>query len=211
MTGYTPVRKATFDKLQLDEGIFLENFDYSAIKTVEALKAAIAEAIQAGTGLLGATRGGGSFEATPTVRQIEVDGLRYPIVGSTRIDMWTIKLRGTLVEITPENFDRVLATSEIAPGDGMTKLKLRTDVQEGDYIKSLCWIGATSKGAMLIKLDNALNINGATFTFTDKGEGTLPFEFQAHLSDVEAQEYAPVEIIFLDGAAAAAANTEPKE
>ena len=122
MTGFTPLRKATFEKLQLDEGIFLENFDYSGIKTVEALKTAIAEAVQDGTGLLGATRGGGSFEATPTVRQIEADGMRGPVVGSTHIDMWTVKLRGTMIEITPENFDRVLATSVIEPGDGMTKL-----------------------------------------------------------------------------------------
>ena len=39
------------------------------------------------------------------------------------------------------------------------------------------------------------------YTFTDKGEGTLPFEFHAHQASLEDQEYAPCRIVFFDQAA----------
>ena len=51
------------------------------------------------------------------------------------------------------------------------------------------------------ELENALNIAGATFTFTDKGEGTIPFEFQGHQSNALQQEYAPCTLVFFDPAA----------
>lgn len=81
-----------------------------------------------------------------------------------------------------------------------TTIKIRTDLKETDYIEKLCWFGDTSQGVVLIALDNALNTTGMTLTFTDKGEGTLPFEFHAHQSSVENMEYAPCEIIFFDKA-----------
>ena len=54
---------------------------------------------------------------------------------------------------------------------------------------------------MLIELSNALNITGANFTFTDKGEGTLPVEFTAHQDSLDDMEYAPCQIVFFDKAA----------
>ena len=62
-------------------------------------------------------------------------------------------------------------------------------------------INLVFKGFVMIELDNVLNIAGATFTFTDKGEGTLPFEFHAHQASLEDQEYAPCRIVFFDQAA----------
>ena len=53
---------------------------------------------------------------------------------------------------------------------------------------------------MLIALKNALNNSGMTMTFSDKGEGTIPFEFHAYQETVEDYDYAPFEVIFLDKA-----------
>ena len=66
------------------------------------------------------------------------------------------------------------------------------------FIRRLCWVGDTSRGFVLIELDNALNVSGANFTFTDKGEGVLPFEFQAHKEDGEDDDYAPFRILFFE-------------
>lgn len=192
----TGLTTKTFENLQLNAGVFLTGFDFSTATDADTLKTMLAAAIEEGTGLLGATRGGGSFECTPSTRTIEADGMRYPFKGSTVNDMWTIKLKATLLEATPENFKNALMCADIS-GDGKVKtLKIRTDIADEDYIPKLCWVGDTSKGYVLIELSNALNLTGATFTFADKGEGTLPVEFQAHAASLEDQEHAPCKIVF---------------
>ena len=189
----------------------LVNFDYSKITDLTALKAAIKSALDSYDTTVGATRGGGTFSAVPTMRQIEADGKRYEFVGSEQIDKWDIKLSTTLIEIVPGNIARVLATGEVSQNEGktITTVKTRTALKDSDYIKTLTWVGDTSQGAMMITLYNALNTSGATLTINDKGEGTLPVEFVAHQSDVESTEYAPFEIMYLHPAQAAqTAQTE---
>lgn len=196
----TGLRPATFQNLQMNAGVFLKNFDYTKYKSVQELETAIIGALEDETEILGATIGGGSFQCTPSIRNIEADGMRYPIVGSTMNDMWTVKLTGTMKECRPENFKDALicADMETPEGSNVTTIKVRTDIEEGDYIPSLCWVGDTSRGFVLINLENALNLTGANFTFTDKGEGSMPFEFQAHAKDLADMKYAPVEIVFFD-------------
>lgn len=197
----TGLRPDTFMNLQLNAGVFLKNFDYSEYTDAGALETAILAALEAGTSILGATVGGGSFQCTPTIRQIEIDGMRYPIVGSTVNDMWTVKLTGTMKEITPGNFKEALVSADVEDAGNVKTIKVRTDILPDDYLDSLCWVGDTSdQGFVLINLKNALNINGANFTFTDKGEGTLPFEFQAHHKELADMQYAPCEIVFFDRA-----------
>ena len=194
----TGLRPETFENLQTNAGVFLKNFDWSTFTTVEALEEAILGKLEAEEGILGATIGGGSFQCTPTIRNIEADGMRYPIVGSTVNDMWTVKLTGTMKECRPENFKDALICADVETEGNVTKIKVRTDIKAEDYIDSLCWVGDTSKGFVLIELKNALNLTGANFTFTDKGEGTLPFEFQAHAKNLADMAYAPVEIVFFN-------------
>jgi hypothetical protein len=197
----TGLRPETFENLQLNAGVFLRNFDYSKIETVDALEEAILAALESGGDkILGATIGGGSFQMTPSIRNIEADGMRYPIIGSTVNDMWTVKLTGTMKECRPQNFKDALICADMTTNTtgNITTLKVRTDIEASDYIESLCWVGDTSKGFVMIDLLNALNLTGANFTFTDKGEGTLPFEFQAHAADLASMKYAPVNIVFFD-------------
>lgn len=199
----TGLRPETFMNLQLNAGVFLKNFEYSTFTDAAKLEGAILAALEAGTDILGATQGGGTFQCTPTIRQIEADGMRYPIVGSTVNDMWTVKLTGTMKEITPGTFKDALMAADITPVGNVKTLKVRTDILPKDYIGKLCWVGDTSdQGFVLINLDNVINLSGANFTFTDKGEGTLPFEFQAHHKELKNMQYAPCEIVFFARAAA---------
>ena len=107
---------------------------------------------------MGATRGGGTFTATPTMRSIEADGKRYEFKGSTVIDTWDIKLTATLMEITPDNFVLALGTAEKTEDKSFTvgkktTIKLRTNIEDGDYIQNLVWFGNTSKGFVAIALE----------------------------------------------------------
>ncbi len=195
ITGLNP---ATFEKLQLNAGLFLQGFDFSSATTAAQLRLLVADAISEGSCVIGATRGGGTFQCTPSLRSIEADGLRSPTVGATVNDGWTVKLSGTMLEITPENFAAALICADVDRQGSLTTLRIRSQVSQEDYIPSLCWIGDTSRGFVLIELTNALNMKGAAFTFTDKGEGTLPFEFQAHQAPGEDEAYAPCRIVFFD-------------
>lgn len=195
------MRPDTFKNLELNAGVFFQGFDWSNIKTGQEMKEAIKAFIAADKGVLGATRGGGTFECTPDIRNIEADGKRYEFIGSTVNDGWTVQLSTTLIEVTPENFALALMCAEIEnPEDkpDVTIVKVRTAIDESDYKPNICWIGDLSSGAyILIELDNAMNTEGANFTFTDKGEGTLPVTFVAHQGDLENQDYAPFRIVYI--------------
>lgn len=197
----TGLRPETFDNLQLNAGIFLVGFAWDSATDKSTLKELLRAFIEAGKGVLGATRGGGSFQCTPEIRQVEADGKRYGYKGSTINDSWTIKLTTTLIETTPENFARALMCADIEEKtkDGKVRIvTVRTAISDEDYIPKLCWIGDTSQGFAMIELDNALNTTGANFTFTDKNEGTLPVEFLAHQADLTNQDHAPFRIVFFD-------------
>lgn len=195
----TPCRTETFKNLQLNAGAFLYGFDYSSYTDATALRTALAEALQDSTKVLGATRGGGTFVVTSEIREPDVDGKRYRFKGGAFVDSVDAQLSGTLVEIRPEIFAKILATGESTTNGNVTTIKMHTAIQSGDYIPSLVWIGDMSDGGLvLIALKNALNNNGMTLTFSDKGEGTIPFEFHAYQENVEDYDYAPFEVKFLD-------------
>ena len=73
----TPLRKATYKKLVLNAGALLTGFDPSEYATAAALKTALATALADTTKVLGATRGGSTFNFTREMRQVEADGVRY--------------------------------------------------------------------------------------------------------------------------------------
>ena len=197
----TPCRTETFQNLQLNAGAFLIGFDYSEYTDATAMRTALASALQDSSKLLGATRGGGTFVVTSEIREPDVDGKRYRFKGGAFVDSVDAQLSGTLVEIRPEVFAKVLATGESTTSGQKTTVKVHTAIQNTDYIDSLVWVGDMSDGGLvLIALKNALNNNGMTLTFSDKGEGTIPFEFHAYQNTVEDYDYAPFEVIFLDKA-----------
>ena len=199
----TGLRASTFENLQLNAGMFLANFDYSTATDAATLGALLKTEREKTTGsaLIGATRGGGTFVCTPNTRSIEADGKREEWKGSSVNDGWTIKLTTTLLEINADNLKRSFGTADVTDTEKKHTIKIRTDIKDADYIESLVWVGDTSKGYVLIAIKNALNTAGATLTWTDKGEGTIPVEFTAHQDGLETDGYAPCEVIFFDPAA----------
>lgn len=199
----TGLRASTFENLQLNAGMFLANFDYSTATDAATLGALLKTEREktSGSALIGATRGGGTFVCTPNTRSIEADGKREEWKGSSVNDGWTIKLTTTLLEINADNLKRSFGTADVTDTEKKHTIKIRTGIKDADYIESLVWVGDTSKGYVLIAIKNALNTAGATLTWTDKGEGTIPVEFTAHQDGLETDGYAPCEVIFFDPAA----------
>ena len=92
-SGFT---KKTAQSLVLDAGAFFRNFD---IETDDFEKA-----VTAGK-LIGATKDGGEFSAVPTVRQIEVDGVKGRAKGLEIIDSWDVYLKANVIEIKKETME----------------------------------------------------------------------------------------------------------
>ena len=196
----SPIRADAFQNLQLNAGIFLVDFDYSNIADAAALKTAIKAALSDDTKILGVTRGGGTFTVTREQRTPEVDGMRYPFKGSDFVDSADAYLSGTLLEVTPNNFKRLLGTGDLTTSGKKTTLTMHTAVDpDTDYIDHLAWVGDVADGRLvMIELDNAFNTQDFSLTFTDKGEGTFTFEFHARQSDVNDYDTAPFRVIWFD-------------
>ena len=199
----SPIRAEAFNNLQLNAGVFLVNFDYSSITNSTALKTAINTALSTPANILGVTRGGGSFTVTRETRTPEVDGMRYPFKGADFVDSVDAYLSGTLLEISKENFKALLGTGDATTSGKKTTITMHTAVLSSDYINHLCWVGDISDGrAVLIELDNAFNTSDFSLTFTDKGEGTMTFEFHARQASVSDYDNAPFRVVIFDNPSA---------
>jgi hypothetical protein len=196
MAMITGLRPETFEHIQLNAGAFLMNFDYSKATDAKTLREAIATAIRgAQTTVLSATRGGGTFSMTPATRGIEADGKRMEFVGSTINDGYTAQMTGTFLEFTEKTFRALGGVISETSTATLKEIRFPTSFANNMYITSLVWVGDMGNDrVLLIDLSNALNTSGVSFTFTDKGEGTMPFTFVAHQADLDDSEFAPIKV-----------------
>lgn len=208
----TPLRKATYKKLILNAGALLSDFDPSSYTTAAELKAALVTALKDTTKVLGATRGGSTFNFTREMRPVEADGVRYRFVGDTNVDRSDAYIGTTLLEIgDPGIVKKAMGTADVTTSGDKTLMKVRTRIQESDYLQNLCYVCDVSDGGyQIVWLKNALNTNDLNITYTDKGEATLPVEFHAYQDDVEDYDYAPFEVIYLKGAEESNGAEKPK-
>ena len=206
----TPIRPDTFTHIQLNAGAFMPNFNYSTATDNKTLRAAITAAMKADAAkaTLGATRGGGTFTLSPSIRNIEADGKRGEFYdkttksSSTVNDGYTATISGTLLEFREDTLT-ALGGEIVADAQKPNVKHIVFPNGIKDAIESLVWVSDLGGNrTLLIDVKNAINTAGVTFTFTDKGEGTLPFTFTAHQSDVLDVEYAPVDMFIFEDAAA---------
>jgi len=193
------LRPDSFGNMQLNAGAFFEDIDTTSLglSTTAAQFATILEQALVDNKQLGATIGGGTFAVTPEVRQIEADGMRYPVIGSTVFDSYDVLLTTTIKEFTRDNIKRCMPTAEVEPATGA--IVFASALVPEHYIPSLGWAGQLLDGRLLyVELQNVLNTTGMTLTFTDKGEGTIDVEFRGHQARLDLMQYAPCKVFFFD-------------
>ena len=186
-TGFTA---QTAKHLQLDAGAFLKDYDPTT-DTWETAKA---------TKLIGATQGGGSFSAVPTVRRSEIDGVKGAAKGLEALDEWTVTLTANIKEVTVDSLKLALgaAKSESASKpEGYTKITGKTEITLEDYMENLTWVGrlSGSEKPVIIVVKNALSTNGLSLTMADKSEGVVAVTVTAHY-DPENLDEAPFDIYY---------------
>ena len=177
----TGLTDRTITNLQLNAGVLLTKYTKGSPINEEDI--------------LGATRGGGSFTAVPTVHQAAVDGAPTYTKGLERVDDWVITLNATMVELNDEAVSRALGVGVVKTGGNTadTVFTVKRTVNDADY-KDLYWVGDLSNGQnVVIKIKNALNTSGLNLTFTDRGEGTYALALIGHFT-VDDLDTAPFEL-----------------
>ena len=173
----TGITSNTPKKLLLDAGAFYKNYDLT--KGFEE---------NAGT-RIGATQGGGSFSAVPTVRKIEVDGAKENVKGLQAIDGWVVTLTANAKEVDADNLALALgaattASSTEAGVTGSTKITGNADFADENYLTNITWVGrlSGSDDPVIIVVKNALSLNGLSMTMADKAEANIPITITGHYS-----------------------------
>lgn len=187
ITGFTA---NTAKKLLLDAGAFVKNYD-PASDTWDTIK---------DTKVIGATQGGGSFSAVPTVRRIEIDGVKGAAKGLEALDEWVVTITANVKEVSAETITLSLASSTNAPAEqpeGYTKITANNEIALDDYLDNIAWIGrlSGSQKPVIIVVKNALNTNGLSLTMADKAEGVIALTFTGHY-DPENLDTPPFEIYY---------------
>jgi len=175
-SGFTAT---TAEKLLLDAGAFFKNFVVGT-DTFD-------NAVTAGK-LIGATSGGGTFSAVPTIRKIEIDGVKGAAVGMQVIDEWVVTLMANIKEVSAETIQLALGATEIANGTtGYKTIKANNYIEETDYLTNVVWVGKLSGSdtPVIIEVLNAISLGGLSINMADKAEGLIPTTFTGHYDATE--------------------------
>ena len=202
--AFNGITSGTPLNLQLDAGAFFIGFEVG--------KDTYASAKKAGK-CLGATQGGGTFTAKPTIRTVDVDGAVGRVKGLTDIETWEVSISATVIETTVKSLKAALTAATVTAGTGMdessgngiptgyTEIKGNAGISDTDYISDITWVGCLSGSTdpIIIQIKNALNEDGLSVDFAPKSEGKVKLTFYAYnsLEDFESDSVNPAFHIYL--------------
>lgn len=172
---YSGFTNKTMEKLLLDAGAFFKNYEVGTDTFDSAVTA---------NKLLGATQGGGAFEAKPEVRTIEVDGIKGKAKGMETVDGWDVSISANILEFDADRIKLGLGIADIdtVSNEDYDIIQARNNISEEDYIENITWVGTLSGSdkPVIIQVYNALNSEGISLNVKDKAEGVIAMKFYGH-------------------------------
>lgn len=187
---YTQIPAGTFEQIQLNAGILVDNFN---------------PATGVIGNLLGATTGGINFTDSVEYQDFgeDIDNCPKNTKELKKLDSHDAKMSGTFVTVTATTARKLAGAADI-DGSDATHIVPRNDLLSGDF-QTVWWVGdysdentGVNAGFVAIKLFNALSTGGFQIQSTDKGKGQFAFEFTGHYS-INAQDTVPYEIYIRAG------------
>lgn len=165
-TGYT---NRTKRNLLLGAGALYKNF----VVGTDTPQSATAK-------IIGATQGGLEFKATPTIRNIQIDGILGKVADLDVIDAWECSLSGSFIEINSEVIRRSLAAVSQSADSDYDIFQGATEFAAADYLTNVTYIGtlAGSETPVILQINNAIDTQGLTFKAEDGKEGTVDVTFE---------------------------------
>ena len=180
--GASGVTNSTASRLVIDAGVLYKNIDIASLEDGTA-STPVADAQASGT-LIGATRGGNTFTAGRTLREMEADGKLGPTKGFKRRETVEATLQTNILEMTPSILADVLAGADTETAGSFDKIT-GGPVETTDYIDNIALFGTHTRGtddtdAVVIVLENVLVMESPEFALEDENELVLPVTFNAH-------------------------------
>lgn len=189
---FTQIPTDTFENLQMNAGILLDEFTPS-------------------TGvignIIGATTGGINFTATPTYSDYgeDIDNCPKNMKELKNLDSWEATLSGTFASVSASLAKTLIGAADADKSDA-THIIPRNDILETDF-QDIWWVGDysnlngdTNGGFCAVHLINALSTGGFQIQSTDKAKGQFAFSFTGHYS-MNDQSRVPFEIFVKAGTA----------
>lgn len=177
MQGLHGVTAETPERLVFDVGVLYRGIDLDALRDPSSSNP-VEDALSGAT-VLGATRGGATFDIEREVREIEVDGARGPIKGLRRVVAERGILTATLVEIYDETLKLALGgTSVVDHGNGVKEFTFG-DITDDAYFDNLALVAKKKDEGnfFIVGVTEAINDEGVSFSFEDQNE--LGFQIRA--------------------------------
>lgn len=191
---FTRIPETACQKLQLNAGILLSDFDPATGEVTEA-------------DLMGATSGGVNFTATPSFSDFgeDIDNCPVNVLELKKLDSWEVKMSGTFITVDTASAKTLIGAADIGTTD-TTKIVPRNDILTTDF-KDIWWVGDysdkngdTNGGFVAIHMLNGLSTGGFQLQSGNREKGQFAFEFTGHYS-MEAQDTVPFEVYVKAGTA----------
>lgn len=189
MRNFTGYNTDTKNSLLLNAGAYFKNYDMDKDTYESAMKSGKC---------LGATQGGGKFDAVPSTRNIEIDGADPEPV----IDGWTVTMNANLIEVKPDSLKLALGTGVISNKDeGYYEIRAKRMIDNSDYIGNITWVGTLSGSnePVIIQIFNTISTSGLSFSTGPKSQAVIPVTFTAKSDPVnrpDDMDFAPFRIFY---------------
>lgn len=182
---FSKIPQDTFNQLQLDAGIVLNNFNPASPNVLDA-------------DIVTSTTGGITVSVTPQFEDFgsDIDNCPNNTKELKRITGYDVSVAFTALNNTPAFIKRALGAADI---DGVNSHKVtpRANLASGDFA-DLWWVGDKANGGFIaVKVLNALSTGGYSLKTTKNGKGNVSVTLTGHVS-IQNQDVVPVEFYSYD-------------
>ena len=184
MGKFVKVSENTFNEIQLEAGLILNNFDPTGTTEV------------ADEDIVCATTGGITISCKPTFTDYgeDIDNVPNNMLEFKEVDGWECTIGFTALNASASVIKMALCAADV---DG-NKITPRNDLTAADA-KDVWWVGERADGGFVACcLKNALATDGLSLKTTKKGKGQLSCTLTGHVS-VSAQDVVPMEFYVQEG------------
>ena len=131
--------------------------------------------------VVGATRGGGSFEVEREIKEIEYDGSYGPTKGLRRKTRSVPRLTLNFLEIKTATLTKFYGGLKSTDQTTYEEITEKEDIESGDYIDNVAFVGVTKDGKpVVILVENALGDGNIEMALQDKEEVVSEVQYTGH-------------------------------
>lgn len=181
----TQIPDDVFECIAKNAGVLLNTFDP---KTWTVARSAIK----------GATSGGINFKDAPTIGDhgADIDNCPKGTKELAYIDSRDVTASGTFVSVRKAELKNLVVAADMASD----KITPRNDLTQADFTEAIWFVTDYGDGgAIAIRMDNTINVDGFSLSTLDKEKGKFAFNYKAHYS-LSDPDKVPYEIFIKEGA-----------